>query len=363
MANIVDYIEWRGDLTFRQSPFNEVDNLLLSAAAFIDFHGIVSADPWGMPVKLSVCGEKYMERYPNGRYYGIVMPANIEEIFLKMAKSERFRDIYTTCYVSDLNETEGKQFGAVTMVLPDNSIFISYRGTDDSITGWREDFNLSFTIPVPSQQAAAEYLELVASFHRGDIRLGGHSKGGNLAVYAAAMCHKEVKARILTAYSNDGPGFLPSFIQSEAFRSVEKRVVTYVPQSSVVGMLLSHSEAFQVIESTKQPGWAQHDPLSWKVLGTSFVHLDSLDPVGLRHRDGFRQLLEGMDMDRRRRFTEIVFQIIEATEAKTLTELTEAKLKNTVIMLKAYNELGREEKEEIRMFLRALVNAGAEGKI
>ncbi len=360
MANIADYIEWRGDLTFEKSPFNEVDNLLLSTAAFIDFHGIVSADPWGMPVKLSVCGERYRERYPEGRYYGVVMPNGLEDVFYKMAKSERFRDIYMTCYVSDLNEAEGKQFGAVTMVLPDNSIFISYRGTDDTITGWREDFNLSFTLPVPSQEAASAYLDTVASFHRGDIRLGGHSKGGNLAVYAAAMCRAEVKGRILCAYSNDGPGFLSSFIESEEFRSVEKRVVSYVPQSSVIGMLLWHNESFRVIESTKQLGVEQHDPLSWKVMGTSFVHLDSLSGIGLRHKDGFRRLMEGMDVDRRRRFTELLFQIIEATEAKTLTELTEAKLKNAMIMLKAYNDLEREEKEELRWFIRNLVNVSAE---
>ncbi|MBE6597872.1 MAG: DUF2974 domain-containing protein [Ruminococcaceae bacterium] len=362
MANVIDYIEWRGDLTFEKSPFCEVDNLLLSTAAFIDFQGIVSADPWGMPVKLSVSAERYREKYPEGRYYGVVMPADIETVFYKMAKSPRFRDIYLTCYISDLNETEGKQFGAVTMVLPDNSIFISYRGTDDTITGWREDFNLSFTFPVPSQKAAVEYLETVASFHRGGIRLGGHSKGGNLAVYAAAMCREEFQGRIINAYSNDGPGFMAEFIESDEFRAVEERVVTYVPQSSVVGMLLSHSEAVHVIESDRPLGIQQHDPLSWKVLGTSFVHLDNLSDIGLIHKDGFRRILDGMNTERRRRFTDIVFQIIEATEAKTLTELSEAKLKNAMIMLRAYNELDREGKEEIREFIRSLAVMGADTK-
>lgn len=362
MANIIDYIEWRGDLTFEKSPFNEVDNLLLSTAAFIDFHGIVSADPWGMPVKLSVCAEKYRAKYPEGRYYGVAIPGEIEKVFRKMAASTRFSDIYITCYVSDLNEKEEKQFGAVTMVLPDNSIFISYRGTDDTITGWREDFNLSHTFPVPSQEAALSYLETVASFHRGNIRLGGHSKGGNLAVYAAAMCRGEIKKRIINAFSNDGPGFVEEFIRSEEFRSVEERVITYVPQSSVVGMLLYHSEDYHVIESKAQLGILQHDPLSWKVLGTSFVHLKKLSEVGERHRNSFRTVLDGMDTDRRRRFTDIVFEIIAATEAKTLTELSEGKLRNAMIMLKAFNELSREEKEEILSFVRALATTGGEVK-
>lgn len=362
MANIVDYIEWRGDLSFKQSEFNEVDNLLLSTAAFIDLSGIISSDPWGMPVKLSVCEEKYREKYPDGRYYGLTIPAEMGNIFHKMAQSVRFRDIYVTYYSSDLNEEEGKQFGALTLVLPDNSIFISFRGTDDTITGWREDFNLSFTCPVPSQQAAAEYLETIASFHRGDIRLGGHSKGGNLAVYAAAMCRPEIKKRIINAYSNDGPGFTSEFIASGAFRSVEKRIVTYVPQSSVIGMLLAHNEAYQVIESTNQIGLMQHDPLSWKVLGPSFVHLDSLSEMGMKHKENFKQILDGMDNDHRRRFTEILFEIIDATEAKTLTELSDAKLKNALIMIKAYNDLEKDEKEELRNFIRSLVNTSSELK-
>lgn len=362
MANIMDYLEWRGDLSFEKSPFNEVDNLLLSTAAFIDFHGIVAADPWGMPVKLSVCAEKYTEKYPEGRYYGVAIPGEIEKVFRKLASSPRFRDLYMTCYVSDLNEKEEKQFGAVTMVLPDNSIFISYRGTDDTITGWREDFNLSHTFPVPSQEAALGYLERVASFHRGKIRLGGHSKGGNLAVYAAAMCREEIKARIIHAFSNDGPGFVAEFIRSEEFRSVESRVITFVPQSSVVGMLLYHNEDYHVIESTKQLGILQHDPLSWKVLGTSFVHLKGLSNVGERHRESFRTVLDGMDTERRRRFTKIVFEIIAATEARTLTELSEGKLRNAMIMLKAFNELSREEKDELWSFVKALVTTGGEGK-
>lgn len=362
MANLVDYIEWRGDLSFRQSEFNEVDNLLLSTAAFVDLYGIISSDPWGMPMKLSVCEEKYREKYPEGRYYGLTIPAEMGNIFHKMAKSVRFRDIYVTYYCSDLNEKEGKQFGALTLVLPDNTIFISYRGTDDTITGWREDFHLSFTCPVPSQQAAVEYLETIASFHRGDIRLGGHSKGGNLAVYAAAMCNPEVKKRIINAYSNDGPGFTSEFISSAAFKSVEKRVITYVPQSSVIGMLLAHNEEYRVIESTNQTGLLQHDPLSWKVLGPSFVHLDSLSAMGIRHKESFKQLLDGMDNDHRRRFTDILFEIIDATEAKTLTELSDAKLKNALIMIKAYNELEKDEKEELRNFIRSLVNISSELK-
>lgn len=362
MANLLDYIDWRGDLTFRQSAFNEADNLALSMAAFVELSGVVPSEPWGMPVKLSVCAEKYREKYPEGRYYGLTAPANLDDIFYRIATSPRFRDLYATAFVSDLDEAAGKQFGAATLVLPDNSLFLSFRGTDDAIVGWREDFALSYACPVPSQKAAAEYLESVAAFHRGDIRLGGHSKGGNLAVYAAVSCKPEIQSRILRVYNNDGPGFTPEFLASDAFRAMESRIVTYVPQSSVVGMLLSHNEDYQVIESSGQGGILQHDPLSWEVRGTSFVHLDGLSAEGRKSRDRFRRLLDGMDVDRRRRFTEIVFEIVEATEAKTLTELSEARLKNALIMIRAYNELEREEKEELRSFIRRLVNISSELK-
>jgi len=363
MANIVDYLEWRGDLSFEQSGFNEVDNLLLSTMSFIDLSEIVASEPFGMPVKLDYCERIYREKYPNGRYYGLTIPAVIGTIFRKAARSTRFKDIYLTYYRSELDEEEGKQFGAVTLVLPDNSIFISFRGTDDTITGWKEDFQLSYTCPVPAQQSALDYLEAVASFHRGAIRLGGHSKGGNLSVYAAAMCSPETKKRIINAYSNDGPGFTTEFISSIEFKSVEKRVVTYVPQSSVVGMLLAHNEEYQVIESTNQTGLFQHDPLSWKVLGPSFVHLDSLSKEGLKNKESLKKLLDGMDNEHRRRFTDVLFQIIEATEAKTLTELSDAKLKNVLIMLKAYNDLEKDEKEELRGFIRSLVSVESEFRV
>lgn len=356
MANLVDYLEWRGDLTFEQAPFNEVDNLLLSAASFVDLLGVVSSEPWGMPVKLSACEERYREKYPNGRYYGLTIPASLGPVFRKMAGCARFSDVYVTFYCSELDEEEGKQFGAVTLVLPDNSLFVSFRGTDDTLTGWREDFRLGYECPVPSQKAALRYLEEAASFHRGPIRVGGHSKGGNLAVYAGAMASYSVQRRILAVYSNDGPGFPEEFQASAGYHAIAGRVQAFVPQSSVVGLLFWSGGGYQVIESTGQMGILQHDPLSWKVLGPSFVHLDSLSEEGLRHDAAFRSLFQSMDREKRRRFVEVLFEVVEATGAKTLTEISASKVRSAMLMLKAYNDLDKEEKEVVWEFFRALTN-------
>ena len=206
--NILDYLDWRGDLSFSAAPFCEVDNLIFCMLSFADFSPAVSADPTGVPVKLSDVREAVREKYPSGEDFGEVVPKFVNELVDKALKSPRFREVYAAGFKSVLEESEITQFAAVTFVLPDNSLFVAYRGTDDTLVGWREDFCLSFTKPVRAQQLAAEYLADMASVYSGPVRVGGHSKGGNLAHYAAAFAPKHIRSRILTAYSNDGPGFL-----------------------------------------------------------------------------------------------------------------------------------------------------------
>ena len=185
MSNLLDYIAWRGDLSFSASPFNEVDNLLFSMLSFVDLEGIVPGQVQSGPVRLEESCQAYFHRYPEGGSFGVLIPEMTGELFRQAAACRRYREVYLTCYRNELDEDERKQFAAVTFLLPDNSLFAAFRGTDDTLTGWYEDFQLSFLSPTPSQQAAVSYLEEVAGLFRGDIRLGGHSKGGNLALYAA----------------------------------------------------------------------------------------------------------------------------------------------------------------------------------
>ncbi|MBQ7923608.1 MAG: DUF2974 domain-containing protein [Clostridia bacterium] len=357
MANMMDYLEWRGDLTFEASPFCEVDNLIFSMLAFVDFTGIVSDDPMDGPVRLSNCGEKFFTMYPDGRDYGVIVPQKINDLLLKTAASARFGEVYVTGYRDEVDEAAGKQFAAVTFILPDNSLFIAFRGTDDTLVGWREDFQLSFTAPVPSQESAVKYVQEISRLYRGKIRLGGHSKGGNLAVFAAAFSSPSVKERIITAYSNDGPGFNEEIVSREEYISMEKRIVTFVPQSSIVGMLLAINGSYRVVKSTS-PMLLQHDPGSWQVLGPRFETMRGLSEEGERNSRRIRKWLKSMSHEDRRVFTDTLFHVLEATGAETLRDLTDDTFKSISAMIRTIRDLEPEQKSEMLRFIRLLFQNG-----
>ena len=266
MSDMLDYIAWRGDLPFSVSPFNEIDNIIFSMLSFIDFSGAVSRHPSANTVTLSDCLRFNRKRYPTGENFGAVIPRENNDLFEAAAKSKRFSDVYVSSFRDEIDEDKVKQFAAVTFILPDNSIYVAFRGTDDTLVGWREDFAMSYDFPTTSQRSAAEYLAEAASYHSGQIRTGGHSKGGNLSVYASAFAPADVQKRIITSYNNDGPGFMHDVISSDGYKALVPKIYTIVPQSSLVGMLLENTANLHVVESSGSNGVQQHNPYTWSVL-------------------------------------------------------------------------------------------------
>ena len=245
MADMFDYLLWRGDLSMEAVPPNPVDTLILSELSYIGFEGLVPGD-FLHPVPLRVAAEAFAmlpDREDRDRV------KRDGELLAAAARTERFGELRLVFYRSELLPELQSQFAAVTWLLPGGGAVITYRGTDLSITGWKEDFNMSFQPQVPAQEKALWYLEAFARVHRGPIRLAGHSKGGNLAVYAAAKAQPELQERILSVHNHDGPGFHSSMLRDPGYRAILPRVRTFVPQSSVVGMLLEHEEPYTVVKS------------------------------------------------------------------------------------------------------------------
>lgn len=358
-GNVLDYLDWRGDLPFTASGFCEVDNLLFSMLSFVDFTGIVPSDGLAGPVRLDRCYEAFHEKYPEGQEYGAIIPNENNDLFRKAARSERFREVYLACYRNEVDEAAGKQFAAVTFLLPDKSIFIAFRGTDDTLVGWREDFQLSFTCPVPSQQCAVDYVEDICRLYTGPVRFGGHSKGGNLSAYAAAFSSAAVRDRLLIAYSNDGPGFTEDVVSSEAYRSMAAagKIVVLMPQSSIVGMLLEHNGPYRVIRST-QSTLLQHDPYSWQIMGREFVTLPDFSPEGKRNAARIKGWVRSMTPENRRKFTDLFFRGLEAGNARTVSDLTEDAMKSITAALRTWREFTPEERNEMQYFLKLYWNAG-----
>ena len=244
----------------------------------------------------------------------------------------------------------------VTFALPDGSIFVAFRGTDDTLAGWKEDMLLGLKSGVRAQVRAADYLKKAASENCDKpIRVGGHSKGGNLAVWASVNADDAVKDRIVRAYSYDGPGFLSDFIYSDAYRGFEDRTVTYIPDSSIVGALLEHGGETVIIESTRT-GILQHDPYSWVVNAGGFITKNARSPLGKRSDRAISAWIAGMDEDETTKFVQTLFYVLDATGARTLTDVRNNPIKTFTLAQRAINGLDREKRDEWNGLMLRILN-------
>ena len=264
ITTVFDYLDWRGDISFSQMPLCEVDSLIFSLLSYIDFDGIVPSPKEIKRINLLAAAKKFIKKYKDeGKPdIGFIIPKDVVVLLAKAAKTKRFGEVWLSSYENKICDGEEKQFSALTFIFKNTegaeALFVAFRGTDDTIVGWKENFNMSFMQPVPSQLEAVEYLSAVAANAFGEITLGGHSKGGNLSVYAAVSAPERVKERINEVYNLDGPGFNIDFLASEEYRGMRDRIRTIVPHSSIVGMLLEHEESYEVISSS-QTGLLQHN--------------------------------------------------------------------------------------------------------
>jgi len=359
IETVFDYIRWRGDLTFLQAPFNEVDSVILSMICFLDFAGIVPDSNGRGAVALDAAMSQIEKEYSGQRRLGAILPDDILALAHAAAEAPRYRDARLFAFENIIDEEKEMQFAALSFRLNDGSLFVSYRGTDDTIVGWKEDFNMCFMSSVPAQHHAAAYLNHVAGRHDGPIRLGGHSKGGNLAIWAAVHCNPGVRSRVVFAYSNDGPGFTEEMLKSQAYLTMRDRCMTYVPQSSLVGMLMEHDENYQIIYSSKN-GLMQHDPFSWAVERDRYVYLDSRSSFGEHSDAAIRLWLDSMSHEERRDLFEDLFEVLESTGAKTLTELTQTKADVVKSAVKTLSEYEKPRRKRIGRLLARFVAANVE---
>lgn len=356
MANLMDYLDWRGDLTLAQSPFNEVDNLILAELSFVDFQGIVPGVGEGESVPLAKAAESFLARFPAGEKIdmGVLVPGAIPEMLEKMAASRRFGDMGLNCFVDHLDVGRGEQFAALTVETGDGMLYLSFRGTDDTLAGWKEDFELACMPEVPAQKKAVDYVRDVAGqYPRRRLRLGGHSKGGNLAVYAGVFCPAAVQRRIGAVWSNDGPGFHEDLLDLPEHKRIAERIYSIVPKSSVVGMLLEHEEDYAVVDSD-QLGFLQHDGFSWQVMGDHFVTLRQVTRQARLSDMALREWVHGMPVERREEFVSALFDVLSASGAVTLKDLKADSFKAAGAMVKAMKDLDKETRDGLLNFMGLL---------
>lgn len=312
-------------------PFCDIDGLILSQMVYTRMHGVAVESFSGQTVSIGEMAEIAMEEKPR------MKQDEDEELWRSLKESERFRHLELVGYVDRFDVAGEKQFSAVTVLLPENKAVIVYRGTDLTIVGWKEDFNMSFSDCVPAQLDAVAYIEAAAKgLPDYAFYVCGHSKGGNLAVYASAFCDKDVQNRILAVRNYDGPGFSEENVAKEGMGRILPRTKTYLPQSSVVGMLLEHEEEFTVIHS-RSLGLLQHDPYTWAVLGPVFIIEEETSGSSQFIDQALKEWLKEMPKDKREDFVETVFSILDDCDAITLKELFSGKnaarvMKNLALM-------------------------------
>ena len=352
MGNMMDYVRWRGDLTMERDPFNQVDSLILSELAYTELEDLVPPIESGMTVSLRQVGEDYAAAGRDQSY----LINNPGPMLLEAAASVRFGALRLGGYVNEIDEEKQIQFAALHYHLPDGSIYVAFRGTDNSIVGWREDFNFSY-LTTPGQARAVQYLEQVARMNGVPLSIGGHSKGGHLAIYAAAFCSEPVKARIRQVDSFDGPGFDRPVTENPAYLAVLNRVRLVLPEASLVGILLDNKARRQIVHSTGE-GLRQHDPYTWEVLGTRLVPATQLSPRSTMMDTVLRRWLSELDDQQRANLVSAIFDSLEASGADTLTELESRGPAAYSNILKAVMDMAPEQQKDVRETLKKLGSAG-----
>lgn len=333
--HLLRYLKEYRQKSFREVPFSEVDALLLSQLSYLKFDHLVP----GVGAHHSVGWEEIrdhpqFEHLFDDQIYG----GTYRAIFELLYGSRRYGQLRFQYYVNLLNEERESQFAAVTIYLGETSIFVSYRGTDETLVGWKEDFNMSFMKSVPSQTKAVSYLRYVVRHTRGRLMLGGHSKGGNLAVYAASCVPEEMQCRIRRIYSFDGPGFRKEFYESAGFQAICSRVCKIIPEDSWIGMLLTNHPNYRVVRSYGK-GMIQHDLLRWKIRDGRFVYREKVYYRSSRRMHALNGWLESLSREQISATVDALYRIFVTARVSTVYDLIGKPLQVCWRLLQAFGEL------------------------
>ncbi len=352
MGTILDYFKEYGDYTFSEKPLNEVDSLVLCQFSYLKFDGMVpSLEERKEPVSIKYldgCQDKE-KLFADERYR-----ENNTALFKGMLESIRFSTLRMNYYVNRIKTETETQFSAVTFFLEDGSVYVAYRGTDETIIGWKEDLNLAFSEPVAGQLMSVGYLDRAAALFERPFYMGGHSKGGNFAVFAAMNCKKEIQDQIIKIYSHDGPGFRPEIREQGHYERIADRVMKIIPHSSLVGMLLeSHAAGYMVVES-KSFGLLQHDPYTWLVKEDGFVKVKDVYKRRKFMDETLNEWILSMDEEHIRSFVDTLYEVVSASKAVTLIDFTADWKRNMTAVVNALKELDGETASMIKKIIASL---------
>lgn len=347
--NFLTYLKWRGDLPIKDFAFNEVDALLLSELVYIHFEGIVPGTEETC-ITIREANARYVKSTVREMFYY----KEKEELFDAMASCPRFADMTLCNYVSTYDEKAQEQFAAMHVNLLPNLTFIAFRGTDSTVVGWREDLNMSFMMPVPAQKSAVEYVEQTAKGLFKKYYLGGHSKGGNLAVYSGVFCNPKLQKKIVRIYNFDGPGFNRKMINEEAYKRIENRISTFVPEKSIVGLLMEHEEAYKVVKSTEF-ALLQHEGFSWVIERDVFASVDEVNKYSKSLSLAVKAWLAEMNPAERKEAVDAFFDVFVRAGINDFMEIVDMDVKKAGRLIKEVAKVPSAQREKVMKLVKLLV--------
>ncbi len=353
MSNILDYLSWRGDLSFRKSSFNEVDSLILNRLSYLPLESLIKENE-----EISI--KELFNRFKNINKDKLFLLREEDEILLeKLATSIRFKECIISDFKSIIQKENEMQFAALTIRYNlDSKIYIAFRGTDTSLTGIKEDFNMNFLDVVPSEIYASKYLKEISNKYKDkEIRLGGHSKGGRIAIFASFDQDEDVIKRIRKIYNDDGPGFNDEIIKElklkEGYSNIVNKIVTFIPESSLIGILFNHEEKVIIIKSNEN-GMKSHNIYSWEILNTFLVKGERLKESSKFLDKTFISWMKTLDISTRKDVIDCVFDIFSNTKIEKARDFNDGMIKNISTILKGYSNLTKENKKRIKETLGLL---------
>ena len=348
-ASILEYLDEYGDISFEDRPFGDADSLVLAQLSYLKYDDAVHEKPEIYLRDIQADGDGvsiFGERIYGKRNRGL---------FDRLLKSRRYSDLKISHYVNILDREVQTQFSAVTFLVPGIDPFVAYRGTDESMIGWKEDFNLTYMTQIPAQRLAIEYLTDAASMIDGRFRIGGHSKGGHLSIYAAMHASEEIQDRLTKIYCLDGPGFMKGMLQMDGYERIRDRIVKYLPQSSLIGMLQQRDDNYTVIKSIGI-GLLQHNLYTWRVENGELVPEGDLKETARIRDDAINDWIESLAPESRQKFVDSLYEIISGCEADTVAEFMDRFMENSKQIISSYKDTDADTTDMLRRISRKLID-------
>lgn len=353
MSTIFDYLKEVTYDSIYDRPFKELDVLALTELTYLPFgHIVPQGDTTGIPVRLSDAMELI------NRTTDFIVSNQHLQLVDELATSKRFKNIKLLNYVDEYDPDVQKQFAAMTYRLSLDTYLVVFRGTDDTLIGWKEDFHMTYMDHVPAQKRAASYLQhVMKEFPKGRFLVAGHSKGGNLATYACSYLPDSLFERVDAIYSYDAPGLNKAIIETEGYQRTSPNIRRFVPQGSIVGMMLEVPEPTTIVKSRAFGGFVQHDAFTWEIKDYSFVTVSETSPDSQQTDLTLKQWVRETSAEERKKFFDTFFGIFLDAGITSINDLTDLKqLAKAKEILQNAQDLDPTEREMLERLAKQLID-------